>query len=78
MENRKPAGYRELTEDELALINLIKEEGRRLNHMVEKIKCTVGDAHGAEPMRWIELARTDFQIGIMKLVRAVAQPTDGL
>jgi hypothetical protein len=30
----------------------------------------------AEPARWAAMARTDLQTGIMKLVRAVAQPTD--
>lgn len=29
----------------------------------------------AEPRRWLAMARTDFQTGFMKLVRAVAQPT---
>lgn len=29
----------------------------------------------AEPRRWAAMARTDLQVGIMKLVRAVAQPT---
>lgn len=29
----------------------------------------------AEPQRWASMAKTDLQTGIMKLVRAVAQPT---
>jgi len=28
----------------------------------------------AEPLRWVAIARTDFQTGFMALVRAVAQP----
>lgn len=28
-----------------------------------------------EPRRWHAMARTDFQTGLMKLVRSVAQPT---
>ncbi|HDR9274225.1 TPA: hypothetical protein QDB24_002289 [Burkholderia vietnamiensis] len=28
----------------------------------------------AEPHRWVEIAKTDIQTGIMALVRAVAQP----
>ncbi len=27
-----------------------------------------------EPLRWIELARADIQVGFMKLTRSVAQP----
>lgn len=30
--------------------------------------------NNAEPARWAAIARTDFQTGFMKLVRAVAQP----
>lgn len=29
----------------------------------------------AEPRRWAAMAKTDLQTGLMKLVRAVAQPT---
>lgn len=29
----------------------------------------------AEPMRWLAMARTELQTGLMKLVRSVAQPT---
>lgn len=32
----------------------------------------------AEPRRWAAMARTSFQLGTMQLVRAVAQPEDGL
>ncbi len=28
----------------------------------------------AEPARWLAMARTDLQVGLMKLTRAVAQP----
>lgn len=30
--------------------------------------------NAAEPHRWLTMARTDLQVGIMKLARAVAQP----
>ena len=29
----------------------------------------------AQPHRWLSMARTDLQTGLMKMVRAVAQPT---
>lgn len=31
----------------------------------------------AEPHRWADIARTDIQTGVMALVRAVAQPSQG-
>ena len=30
--------------------------------------------HAAQPMRWTSIANTDFQTGLMALVRAIAQP----
>lgn len=30
--------------------------------------------HKAEPARWLAMGRTDLQVGLMKLTRAVAQP----
>lgn len=31
--------------------------------------------HSAQPAKWLAVARTDFQTGLMALTRAVAQPT---
>lgn len=31
----------------------------------------------AEPLRWADIGKTDIQTGIMALVRAVAQPSQG-
>jgi hypothetical protein len=32
----------------------------------------------AQPRRWTAMARADFQVGVMKLLRAVGQRKDGL
>lgn len=100
MENqhRKIIGYRELTQEDIDLMNLIKIKGRELLELQAKVddqihrqmlKAEQDKASGyeygkddvdrlmvANPQFWARQAKTDFQVGIMKLIRAVAQPTD--
>jgi len=73
-QHRQIKGYRELSAEEIALMNEVKSEGERLGKLIEKIKQVVGDS-GGEPQRWAEAARMDLQTGLMKLTRAIAQPT---
>lgn len=72
MENqhRKIKGYRDLTQDEINAMNTIKEVGAQLEALVEK----VGFIAGVE-QRWVAIARTDLQTGLMALTRSVARPT---
>lgn len=95
MENqhRHIKGYRDLTQQEIDLMNRIKAHGEATAKLLDEIHAHVSaqvveaaneDKAGrteitdrldlAQPQRWIAAARTDLQVGIMKLVRAVAQP----
>ena len=66
----KITGYRQLNEEEAALMNEIKAKGVELGELVEKLRQSQGlDA------RWISIGATDLQTGLMALTRAVAQPT---
>ena len=70
MENqhRKIKGYRELNEDEIALMNRIKELG-------PKLQLLVADLEGFEmDRRWIAIGKTHLQQGLMALTRSVAKP----
>ncbi len=73
MENqhREIKGYRELNEDEIALMNQIKEKGAELGQLVEELQ-GFGDSLD---QRWIAIGKTDLQKGLMALTRGVAQPT---
>lgn len=87
-------GYRELTPEELALINEIKEHEAITAALMERIQGRLGEQlqaalnqtdptdyaryDRAQPVRWAAMARTDFQTAYMKLVRAVAQPESPL
>ncbi|MFL5309509.1 MAG: hypothetical protein ACJ79H_03540 [Myxococcales bacterium] len=81
MENqhRLIAGYRELTEKEIGLINQIKQEAEVVGGIVKILEDGVraaedsGHQSPVDP-RWVEIGRTQLQQGFMALVRAVAQP----
>ena len=66
----KITGYRQLTEEETALMNEIKAQGVALGELVERLRATP-DVDG----RWVSIGATDLQIGLMALTRAVARPT---
>lgn len=69
-QHRKIAGYRELTENEIAQINEIKQVGERLSVLIEGLQ-----AMPAVDQRWAALAKTHLQMGVMFAVRAIAKPT---
>lgn len=82
--------YRELTAEEIALINEIKIAEANLLALHRKVElyvseqytvsvldqklCETDRLNQAEPRRWLAIAKTDMQTGFMALVRAVAQP----
>ena len=72
MENqhRQIKGYRELTQNEIDLMNRIKAKGAELGHLVAELRATDG-----LDQRWVSIGATDLQTGLMALTRAVAQPT---
>lgn len=72
MENqhRQIKGYRELSPEEIALMNEIKTEGARLGALCAKLKERDDLDH-----RWVSIGATDLQKGLMSLTRAVAKPT---
>ena len=72
MENqhRQIKGYRELSQEEIDLMNEIKMKGVELGALVEKLRAT-----STLDQRWVSIGATDLQTGVMALTRAVAQPT---
>jgi len=86
----KITGYRNLSPDEISLMNEIKALGQSIEGHCAMIgshlrtqaaeaehltSAEVDRIKYAEPGRWLAMARTDFQTALMKLARAVAQPT---
>lgn len=72
MENqhRQIKGYRELSQDEINLMNEVKQQGIILGELVAKLQQTAG-----LDQRWISIGATDLQKGLMGLTRGIAQPT---
>lgn len=68
-QHRKIKGYRELTETEISYMNEVKEMGKSLGELVERIKGIEG-VDG----RWVSIAATDLQKGLMALTRSIAKP----
>nr|WP_319552436.1 hypothetical protein [uncultured Vibrio sp.] len=77
MENqhRKIKGYRELNQDEIDLMNKIKEMGEELGKLCNELSAyhVETGSHAIDP-RWLNIGKTDLQKGIMALVRSVAMP----
>lgn len=92
MENqhRQIKGYRELSQEEIDLMNRIKEKGAELLALHASLVTVIGQQQAAvmvyggeeaqarffeaEPLRWAAIGKKDIQTGVMALVRAVAQP----
>lgn len=72
MENqhRRIAGYRELTEAEIADMNEVKQKGAELGELVKNLR-----DNDEYDQRWLSIGATDFQTGLMALTRAIAKPT---
>ena len=68
-QHRKIKGYRELSEDEIALMNEIKALGPMLEIVVSLLRCNPD-----VDQRWVAIGTTELQQGLMALTRSVAQP----
>lgn len=79
-QHRRIKGYRELSPAEISLMNAIKELGVYLEetlNAVDRFITADNEEHGtpdAESRRWLEIARTQLQQGLMAATRAVARP----
>ena len=65
----KIAGYRELTQQDIDSMNVVKEHGKELGVLVAMMR-----ANPNLDQRWVSIGATDLQTGLMALTRAVAKP----
>jgi hypothetical protein len=77
-QHRKISGYRELSQEEIDLINRIKAFGPQLEELVNALETFVhsqpGDTPG-NPLSWLYSGKFALQKGLMFLTRAIARPT---
>jgi hypothetical protein len=82
-QHRLIAGYRDLSQEEIDLINEIKAQSIPAHFLYEQVRTLLEkqsmnpptDWAVTEPMRWLAIFKTHHQEGQSALVRAVAQPT---
>lgn len=72
MENQheKISGYRDLSRDEIDLMNEVK----RVGNTIEKLVCKLRENQDTDK-RWVNIGATNLQQGLMALTRSVAKPT---
>lgn len=63
-------GYRDLSQAEIDAMNAVKKEGERLGILIEELR-----DNDSLDQRWVSIAETHLQQGIMAAVRSIAQPT---
>lgn len=68
-QHRQIKGYRELSQEEIDLMNRVKAKGAELGELVNELR----SAEGLD-QRWISIGATELQQGLMALTRGVAQP----
>lgn len=69
-QHKQIKGYRDLSQEEVDLMNEAKSLAVQVGDLVAKIQATP-----LTDKRWASIGQTDLQKGFMSLIRAVAQPT---
>lgn len=71
-QHRKITGYRELSQQDIDLMNKIKAKAAEVGDLVAELKDL--RTNSALDQRWVAIGATDLQQGFMALTRAVAKP----
>lgn len=82
-QHTKITGYRDLTQEEIDLMNEIKATGAKLGELIERMEAMPPTFHDGsypegEPIvidrRWLAIGKTDIQKGAMAVIRSVTKP----
>lgn len=77
-QHQKIKGYRDLSQEEIDLMNRIKSKATECGELVEELRAKAPPERnmpGPVDQRWVSIGATDLQTGFMALVRSIAQPT---
>jgi len=69
-QHKKIKGYRDLSQEEIDMMNEAKELANKVGELCEKLNNIQ-----SIDKRWLDIGKTDLQKGFMSLIRSVAQPT---
>lgn len=68
-------GYRDLTQDEIDLMNEGKALAEKVGEYITKLEATNAQTGGhCIDLHWLNTGRTDLQKGFMSVIRSVARP----
>lgn len=68
-QHRLIKGYRELSAEEIAAMNKVKELGEQCRVAMEELKSI-----GTVEQEWVYQAEMNLKVGIMMAVRSIAKP----
>lgn len=69
-QHKKIKGYRDLSQEEIDLMNEGKELSQKVGDFISKL-----EANESLDKRWVAIGKTDLQKGFMAAIRSIAQPT---
>ena len=69
-QHEKIKGYRDLSQQEIDLMNEGKALAEQVGLYIDKLQ-----ALGSTDKRWVATGKTDLQKGFMSAIRSIAQPT---
>lgn len=69
-QHKKIKGYRDLSQEEIDLMNEAKSLADQCGDLITKLKGVEG-----LDMRWVNIGTTDLQKGFMAIIRGIEQPT---
>ena len=72
------SGYRDLNQEEIDVINMLKKMEEQAGHILADIDNRVARAGDDGAARWVSIARTHLETGYMYAIKAVARPDNGL
>lgn len=75
-QHKKIKGYRDLSQDEINLMNKIKEKAAEVGELVDELEVAAfaRQADEVPDSRWVAIGKTDLQKGFMSLTRSIAKP----
>lgn len=70
-QHKQIKGYRDLTQEEIDLMNETKELAEKCGELIDKLE----NFSTASEQRWVSIAKTELQKGFIAAVRSIAKPT---
>lgn len=76
-QHTKIKGYRDLSAEEIALMNEGKDLAQKEGTFIEKLEAAefAQTSDQTPDKRWLAIGKTDLQKGFMAVIRSIAKPT---